>query len=79
MLRIFTANDHHNAVAPDDFAMLTTRFYRGTYFHELALHNMYRQNSPRGTGKRSAAGKDIHHVPLVYPPSHQIDAIHKRN
>jgi len=41
MLRIFAANNHHNAIAPDDFAMLTTRFYRGTYFHELALHNMY--------------------------------------
>jgi hypothetical protein len=37
MLRIFTANDHHNAVTPDNLTVLTTRFYRGTYFHELAL------------------------------------------
>jgi hypothetical protein len=43
MLRIFTTNYHDNAVAPDDFAMLTARFYRGAYFHELALHNMYIQ------------------------------------
>jgi hypothetical protein len=39
MLRIFATNDHHHAVAPDDLAMFTTRFYRGAYFHELALHD----------------------------------------
>jgi hypothetical protein len=46
MLRIFAANNHHYAIAPDDLAVLTTRFDRGTYFHKLALHRIYRQNSP---------------------------------
>jgi hypothetical protein len=66
MLRIFAANDHHHAIAPDDFAMLTTRFYRGTYFHGLALHNLYRdKNSLKNADKRSAAGRDeiIYHSP----------------
>jgi hypothetical protein len=68
MLRIFAANDHHYAIAPDDLAMLTTRFDRGTYFHELALHDIYRQNSPRGAGKRFSRSFSLRrlHFP-VYP------------
>jgi hypothetical protein len=37
VLRIFAAHHHYHAIAANDFAVFTTRFYRGTYFHELAL------------------------------------------
>jgi len=35
MLWIFATDNHHNTIAADYLAMVTTRFHRGTYFHSL--------------------------------------------
>jgi hypothetical protein len=75
MLRIFTAYDHHNAIAPDHLAMLTTRFDRGTYFHELALH-IYRQNVPKRDRQTLQPLRDISYLSPACHSHHLLNAIH---
>ena len=57
MLRIFATNDHHYAIAPDDLAMLTTRFDRGAYFHELVLHDIYIDKTHQEVQVNASAAK----------------------
>src|SRR2546421_13025104 len=48
MLWIFATDNHHNTIAADYLAAVTTRFHRGTYFHNLTSSKMINANSSAG-------------------------------